>query len=117
MAQLVEIPEPEPWFLIHGGGSGPDVLMEFDTKDEAESALCTTLVETLIDRDHEPDGVPIRICSVREMFEDPALRDALAVWDAQVVELEVETVRTMEELFLGEDAPILRPGRRTPPGR
>lgn len=117
MAQVVELPEPEPWFLVHRGGAEPDdvpdVVMEFDTKAEAEDALCTASVDALI----EPaaaDGLPMTICSAREMFDDPALRSALEVWKAHLVELEADTVRMMEEQFLGSTPPLLRPGRRRP---
>ena len=85
--------------------------MEYDSKEEAEDALGQAWVDRLAEGGIDADGLRITIFSAVEMFEDPALRRVLAVWDEQVVELEVETASVMEELFLGGDPPILRPRR------
>ena len=86
--------------------------MAFDTRDEAEDALCTASVDALLDGRAGGDELPMTIRSAREMFEDPELRSALDAWEAHVVQLEAETVRMMEEQFLGAIPPLLRPGRR-----
>ena len=115
MSQVAPSPQPEPWFLVHRDGLVPDVVMEFGSKDEAEDALCRAWVDRLAERGLEADGLRITIFSVVEMFEDPSLRRALEVWDEQVVELEAETASVMDELMLGGDPPILRPGRGSGP--
>ena len=111
MARLAESPQAEPWFLVHRDGLHPDVLMEFDTEEEAVTALCTAWVDRLAERGPSADGPRITVVSAADMFEDPSLRRALATWDEQVVELEASTVTVMEELFHAGGPPILRPGR------
>ena len=119
MTPLVEPTHPETWFLVRRDGLGPDVLMEFDSRQEAEDALCSASVELLItldaDADADGEGFPIAIYTAGEMLDDPTLTDALALWDAQVEQLEIEIVQAMDDLILGETPPILRPGRRSPP--
>jgi hypothetical protein len=100
VAQVVEIPELEPWFLVHWRSSTrPDVLMEFETQNEAEGALRAAFAETSVRAGDEVDVPPMTVCSALTMFEGPELRDALARWDAQLVELESRTRRTMQDLF------------------
>lgn len=111
MSQVVEVSHAEPWFLVHRDGLQPDVLMEFDTKLEAEEALCNAWADRLAVHGPDPDILRITIFSASEMFADSALRRALGAWDAQVVELEADTVTVMEEFFLGQTPPILRPRR------
>ena len=112
MSQAVTAPRSEPWFLVHRDGALPDVVMEFETKEEAEDALCATWVDRIAERGPDADALRITIFSVSEMFEDPSLRRALETWDEHVVQLEVQSTNVMEQLFLGGDAaPILRPGR------
>ena len=111
MTPLLETQYPQPWFLVRRDGARSDVLMEFDTRAEAEDALCTASVELLIEPDATDGEVPIAIYTADQMYEDRSLRDALATWQAQVVELELDIVRMMDEQFLGETPPILRPGR------
>ena len=115
MTPLAEPTHPEPWFLVRRDGVEPDVLMEFDTREEAEEALCSASVELLITPDPETARLPIAIYAAGEMFDDPTLTDALAIWDAQVEELEIEIVQAMDDLILGETPPILRSNRRSPP--
>jgi hypothetical protein len=114
MTPLVQPTNAGPWFLVRRDGSQRDVLMEFDTKDEAEDALCSASVELLVTADASPDGSDLAIVSAAEMFDDPALNAALAVWDAHVEELEIQIVQAMDDLVLGETPPILRPGRGSP---
>ncbi len=100
MAQVVEVPELEPWFLVHWRSSTrPDVLMEFETQNEAEGALRAAFAEISVRAGDEVDVLPMTVCSALTMFEEPELRDALARWDAQLVELESRTRRTMQDLF------------------
>jgi hypothetical protein len=112
MAQVVELQELEAWFLIHWDPVHPDVLMEFETRDEAEGALCTAFADSLIGGNLEVRRLQLTICSALEMLEDPLLRDALAAWDAQLLELDTATRGIEEDLFLS-GGPILRPGRRS----
>jgi hypothetical protein len=115
MAQVVEVPELEPWFLVHWREPDrPDVLMEFETQEEAVSALSAAFAEMVVRIDEEMDQFPITVCSALTMLEDPVLRDALAAWDAQLSDLEARTYRVMDDLFLEGTSPMLRP-RRTPP--
>jgi|1186.fasta_scaffold68837_2 hypothetical protein len=111
MSQVVEVSHAEPWFLVHRDGLQPDVLMEFDTKIEAEEALCKAWSDRLAEHGPDPDILRITIFSASEMFGDSSLRRALGAWDAQVIELEADTANVMEEMFLGESPPILRPAR------
>ncbi len=98
MAEVVEVPELESWFLVHWPEhEHPDVLMEFETQTEAEEALHTAFAEMVI-RLEEPTWRPITVCSVLAMLTDPALRDALAAWDTQLAELHPTTHRTLGEL-------------------
>ena len=111
MSQVAPSPQRDPWFLVRRDELLPDVVMEYDSREEAEDALCQAWVDRLAEGGLDVDALRITIFSAVEMFEDPALRRALTVWDQQVVELEVETASLMDELFLGGDPPILRPGR------
>jgi hypothetical protein len=100
MAQVLEVPELEPWFLVHWRSTThPDVIMEFETQDEAESALCAAFAEMAVRAGDEFDVLPMTVCAGVTMLEQPELRDALARWDAQLVELESRTLATMEDLF------------------
>ena len=47
----------------------------------------------------EVDVLPMTVCPALTMLEKPELRDALARWDAQLVELESRTPSTMDDLF------------------
>ena len=100
MAQVVEIPELQPWFLVHWPSTThPDVLMEFETQDEAEAALRAAFTEIAVGADQQRDVFPMTVCAALTMLEEPQLRDALARWDAQVVELESKRRSTMDDLF------------------
>ena len=100
MAQVLEVPELHPWFLLHWRSSThPDVLMEFETQDEAEGALRAAFAEIAVGAGDELDVLPMTVCPALTMFEDPELRDALARWDAQLVELESRRRSTMDDLF------------------
>ena len=100
MAQVVEIPELQPWFLVHWPSTThPDVLMEFETQDEAEAALRAAFAEIAVGGDKELDVFPMTVCAALTMLEEPQLRDALARWDAQLVELESRRRSTMDDLF------------------
>jgi hypothetical protein len=100
MAQVVEVPELEPWFLVQWRSTThPDVLMEFETHDEAEGALRAAFEEIAVGAGDEIDVLPMTVCPALTMLEEPALRDALARWDAQLAVLESRTRRTMEDLF------------------
>jgi hypothetical protein len=100
MAQLIEVPELHPWFLLHWRSTThPDVLMEFETKDEAEGALRVAFEEIAVGAGDEVDVLPMTVCPALTMLEEPALRDALARWDAQLAELESSTQNTIEGLL------------------
>jgi hypothetical protein len=100
VAQVVEIPELQPWFLVHWPSTThPDVLMEFETQDEAEAALRAAFAEIAVGADQELDVLPMTVCPALTMLEEPPLRDALARWDAQLMELESRTRSTMDDLF------------------
>ena len=97
MAQLLEVPELESWFLVQRRDpEHPAVLMEFETQEEAEDALCAAFAELTVRMDDETEGFLITICPALTMLEDPALRDALAVWDAQLEELDATMQRMMD---------------------
>jgi hypothetical protein len=100
VAQVVEIPELQPWFLVHWPSTThPDVLMEFETQDEAEAALRAAFAEIAVGGDKELDVLPMTVCPALTMLEGPELRDALARWDAQIMELESRTRSTIDGLF------------------
>jgi hypothetical protein len=115
MSQRAESSQPEPWFLVHRDELHPDVLMEFDAREEAVTALCRAWVDGLAEPGTGADGLRVTVFSETEMFEDPPLRRALARWEEEVVELEANTVTVMEEMFHAGGPPILRPGRRPGP--
>jgi hypothetical protein len=99
MAQVVEIPELQPWFLVHWPSTGhPDVLMEFETQEEAEDALHATFAEIAVNIGDEVDVPPMTVCSALTMFEKPELRAALWRWDAQLAELD-SRLRTIRDVF------------------
>jgi hypothetical protein len=99
MAQVVEVPELQPWFLVHWPSPGhPDVLMEFETQEDAEDALHATFAEIAASADDDVDVLPMTVCSALMMFEKPELRDALWRWDAQLAELESK-LRTIQDVF------------------
>jgi hypothetical protein len=120
MSQVIEVPELESWFLLHWlDPERPDVLMEFETQDEAESALAAAFAEMTIRLDEGPAQLPMTVCSVLAMLENEVLRSALAAWDAQVEELEVSVQRTMRELSargVSARARTSRRSRRRPRG-
>jgi len=100
MAQVVEVPELHAWFLLHWRSTThPDVLMEFETQDEAEHALRVVFAEMAVGSGDEVEVLPMTVCPALTMLEEPELRDALARWDAQLVTLESTTRRTMEDLL------------------
>jgi hypothetical protein len=100
MAQVVEIPELQPWFLVHWPSTThPDVLMEFETQDDAEAALRSAFAEIAVGAKQELYVFPMTVCPALTMLEEPPLRDALARWDAQLVELDSRTRSTMDDLF------------------
>lgn len=97
MAQVVEVPELESWFLVHWRDSEhPAVLMEFETREEAEDALCAAFAEMTIRLDEDTARLPITVFPALTMLEDPALSRALASWDAQLAELDAIAQRTMD---------------------
>jgi hypothetical protein len=74
MAQVVEVPELEPWFLVHWRSTThPDVLMEFETQDEAEGALCAAFAEMAVRAGDEIDVLPMTVCPGLTMLEQPEL--------------------------------------------
>jgi hypothetical protein len=100
MAQVVEVPELHPWFLLHWRSTThPDVLMEFETQDEAEGALRAAFAEIAVGAGDEVDVLPMTVCPALTMLEEPELRDALARWDAQLAELESSPRNTIEDLL------------------
>ena len=100
MAQVVEVPELQPWFLVHWRSPGqPDVLMEFETQEEAEDALHTTFAEIAVSTGDDVDVLPMTVCSALTMFDKPELRDALWRWDAQLAQLEARMKRTIPDVF------------------
>jgi hypothetical protein len=99
MAQVVEVPELQPWFLVHWRSTGhPDVLMEFETQEEAEDALHATFAEIAVSAG-EVDVLPMTVCSALMMFEKAELRDALWRWDAQLAELDSRMRRVIPDVF------------------
>ncbi len=112
MAMALEVPQLEPWFLVHWGQPDrPTVLMEFETQQDAEDALCHAFAEMVIAVDDEIERFPITVLSALSMLEDPELRDALAQWDAQLAELDSRSHRMLDEMFLEGVPEILRPRR------
>jgi hypothetical protein len=100
MAQVVEVPELHPWFLLHWRSTvRPDVLMEFETQDEAEHALRVVFAEMSVGSGDEVDVLPMTVCPALTMLEEPALRDALARWDSQLAKLESSARNTMKDLL------------------
>ncbi len=96
MAQVLEVPELESWFLVHWRDSEhPAILMEFDTQEEAEDALCAAFAEMTIRLDEDTPRLPITVFSALTMLEDPTLRGALTSWDAEVAELDAMAQRAM----------------------
>jgi hypothetical protein len=96
MAQVIEVPELESWFLVHWPDSEhPAVPMEFETQQEAEDALSAAFADMTIDLDGETAPVPITVFPALTLLEDPTLRLALASWDAQLEELDEIVQRTM----------------------
>ena len=99
MAQVVGVPELQPWFLVHWRSADhPDVLMEFETQEEAEDALHATFADIAATAGDEVDVLPMTVCSALMMFEKPELRDALWRWDAQLAALE-SRLRTIDDVF------------------
>jgi hypothetical protein len=100
MAQVVEVPELQPWFLVHWRSTThPEVLMEFEVQDEAEDALRAAFAEIAVGAGDEIGVLPMTVCPALTMFDEPELRGALERWDAQLAELESRTRRTMQDLF------------------
>lgn len=96
MAQVIEVPELESWFLVHWRDSEhPAVLMEFDTQAEAEDALCAAFAEMTIRLEEDTARLPITVFSALTMLRDPALSSALASWDTELTELDAIAQRTM----------------------
>lgn len=109
VAQVIEVPELESWFIVDWlDRQAPAVLMEFATQDEAEEALSAAFAEMVIELDEDRPIRPFTLCSVLTMLRDPALRRALAAWDTQIAELDASSNQVMDELFLGKTPPILR---------
>ena len=100
MAEVVEVPELHPWFLLHWRSTThPDVLMEFETHDEAEGALRAAFEEIAVGAGDDVEVLPMTVCPALTMLEDPALREALARWDGQLAQLEASARNTMQHLF------------------
>jgi hypothetical protein len=96
MAQVIEVPELESWFLVHWPDSEhPAILMEFETQDEAEDALSVAFADMTIELNGDTAPVPITVFPALTLLEDPTLRLALASWDAQLQELDEIVQRTM----------------------
>jgi hypothetical protein len=106
MAQVLEVPELESWFLLQWRGPDrPEILMEFETQEEAERALAAAFAELAV-RLHEGIAPPsMRVYPALTMLEDPKLRDALAAWDAQMEEFDATARRTLSEVFPGGIGP------------
>jgi hypothetical protein len=97
MAQVVEVPELESWFLVHWPDSEhPAVLMEFDTQQEAEDALRAAFADMTIRLDGDTARLPITVFPALMMLEDTLLSRALASWDDQLEELDAIAQRTMD---------------------
>jgi hypothetical protein len=115
VAQVIEVPELESWFLLHWRSPElPDVLMEFETQDQAEDALAAAFAEMTIRLDDGTAHLPITVCSVLTMLQDETLRTALAAWDAQLEELDATVRRTVDEMSPGA-GPRSKVTRRRPP--
>jgi hypothetical protein len=96
MAQILEVPELESWFLVQWRDpERPGILMEFETQEEAEDALCAAFAQMTSRLDDDIHGFLITACPTLSMLEDPALREALSSWDAQLAELDEIAQRTM----------------------
>jgi len=96
MAQVIEVPELESWFLVHWPDSEhPAILMEFETQEEAEDALSVAFADMTVELGGDTAPVPITVFPALTLLEDPTLRLALASWDAQLEELDEIVQRTM----------------------
>jgi hypothetical protein len=81
MAAVIEVPQLDSWFLIDWPDAGlPSVLMEFETKAEADAALRAAIADVArTDR----FGVGLAVRSGLAMLTDPELREALTAWDLE----------------------------------
>jgi hypothetical protein len=85
MAAVIEVPQLDSWFLIDWPDAGrPSVLMEFETKAEADTALRAAIAD--VSRE-DRFGVGLAVRSGLAMLADPDLRDALTAWDLEFSEI------------------------------
>ena len=81
VSAVVEVPQLESWFLLDWPDvGGPSVLMEFETRDEAEAARRAAFRDA-----SRSDCLTLRLFvrSALAMFEERELREALAAWDLE----------------------------------
>jgi hypothetical protein len=84
VAAVIEVPQLESWFLVDWPATGsPAVMMEFDSKSEADAALRAAVGDSA-----GADGLAfsLTVRSALAMLEDPGLRAALAAWDLEFAE-------------------------------
>lgn len=85
MSAVIEVPQLESWFLLDWPGSGPpSVIMEFETRAEAENALRAAFKDAARG---DACGVRLTVRSALAMLEEPGLREALIAWDLEFSEL------------------------------
>jgi hypothetical protein len=84
MSAVIEVPQLDSWFLVDWPDPGrPSVLMEFETKAEADTALRVALRDAAR---AERFGVGLAVRSGLAMLADPELREALTAWDLEFSE-------------------------------
>jgi hypothetical protein len=80
--------KPTAWFLISWPERGvPQIVMEFWTREEAESALELTH-RISADVRGRPERVSTSVCPASVLLHDPFMQQALLAWDDQLDEFE-----------------------------
>jgi len=85
MSLVTEVPQLECWFLLDWPDAGsPSVLMEFDTRAEAERALHAAFRDAA---HAERWALRLTVRSALAMLEQVELREALRTWDLEFARL------------------------------
>jgi hypothetical protein len=75
------------WFLVSWPEGGkPQVVMEFWTREEAETALDLAM-RVGVDSRRPGDRVSTGLCPAPAFMSDPFMKEALIAWDDQLQEL------------------------------
>lgn len=82
---VIEVPQLESWFLLDWPDAGsPSVIMEFETRAEAERALRAAFQDAA----HADEwGLRLTVRSALAMLEQLELREALRAWDLEFAHL------------------------------